>query len=130
MKTPSTYLPEVSDLIWLISESPRGNSVWNLAYEGRATARELAKIIWQGTDPDAKIFFKEEYISPTTYIKILLNEKIRSRTIPNLKRAGEEYCALDTVRIDRGSVFDRAGNFTEGKSLPRPEGLPFWEGVN
>lgn len=130
MKSPTEYQPSVKELIWLISESPRGGSVWNHFYQGRATAREIAKVIWAGSDPDVSVSIAGTTISPTVWITNLLNDEIRSRKTPNLKKVGNEYYALDTIRVDRGGVYDRIGNFASGKPLSRPNGLPFWDGVN
>lgn len=124
------YIPSVHDLMWLISESPRGNSVWNHFYQGQATARELAKVIWSNIDINSPQKFSDKTMTPVAWVASILNEEMFSRRSCNLKKQGQDYLVLDSIRVDRESSFDRVPNFGSGKSKPRPLGLPFWGSMN
>ena len=111
---PSEYKPALNHMIWLISESPRGGSLYNFFYEGRATAKELAKILWSDIDPEVSIKIDDKTMTPIAWIANCLNEAIFSRKVPNLKKIGKDYIASDIIRIERN--FDLTGDFV-GKSL-------------
>src|SRR5271157_2127474 len=72
MKTPDNYIPDVTDLFWLITESPRYRLLFEEIREGRATAEELAKVLWPSSNIN-KIHKYTSGLSPIKYLKEILD---------------------------------------------------------
>ena len=111
-RKPDTYLPSTRDILWLISESPRGKELF-CDWHGRATAEEIAAALWP-IDPNVVASYPHlpsfcmNNMTPAQWVALILDRAVVDRSI---HKEGNDYVV---------PVSARHGN-------DRPYLLPKWE---
>lgn len=122
--TPDTYCPGALELFWLISESPRGEFIFD-DWHGRATAEDLARVLWP-IDPHVVVnypqltHFSMNGLTPAQWVAEVLDYE--ARPCGRIKKDGDDYVvSVFQARAMLGrSLTVSAGN-------GRPYNLPMWQ---
>jgi hypothetical protein len=109
-REPGNYKPGPKELRWLVSEAPRHTLIFGEIREGRATAAEIANMLWPEVNPYLPDPWLEN-LSPIAWLTEVLNHEATPCAFGGAGLLGKE-----------GDDYIKAAITHE----PRPHNLPRW----
>jgi hypothetical protein len=126
-RNPDTYLPGALELFWLISESPRGELLFD-DWHGRATAEEVARTLWP-VDTHVPVSYLNGHsmngLTPTQWVTAILDHEAKPCVAGGMGRItkdGDDYI----VSVASARLMLRPESPTMQAGNGRPYNLPKW----
>src|SRR5271170_4495652 len=102
---PNEYCPGAREIFWLISESPRGQMIFD-QWEGRATAAEIATVLWP-INPHVAVSYPEldsfmmNGMTPAQWVAAVLDHEAKPCSLGGagrIRKDGDDYVVYASTR--------------------------------